>query len=140
MASFLKFDDFVEQLGLASHNLNTDQLNVALALTAPVDANTSFADITEIAAGNGYTAGGDDTTNIWDESPAGTGRLRCTNVVFTATGGAIAQFRYVVFYNTSGASAGLDLLIGRWDHGSPVDLNAGDTFTVNFGATTITIT
>jgi len=140
MASFNKILDFVEQLGLGSHNLNTDTLNVALTNTTPVNTETNFADITEMSAGNGYTAGGDDTTNIWDESPAGTGRLRCTDVVFTATGGAIATFQYVVFYNTSGASAGLDLLIGWWDHGSTVDLNAGDTFTVNFGATTITIT
>lgn len=140
MASFNKFNDFVEQLGLGSHNLNTDQLNVALTNTAPNATDVDFADITEIAAGNGYTAGGKDSTNVWDESPAATGRLVCTDVVWTATAGGIATFRYVVFYNTSGASAGLDLLIGWWDHGSAVTLADTETFTVDFGATTITIT
>ncbi len=140
MASFNKFNDFVEQLGLGSHNLNTDQLNVALSNTAPNATDVDFADITEISAGNGYTAGGDDAGNVWDESPAGTGRMVCTDVVVTASGGSIGPFQYVVFYNTSGASAGLDLLIGWWDHGSAVTLSDTETFTVDFGATTITIT
>ncbi len=139
MASFNKFNDFVEQLGLGNHDLNADQLNIALSNTTPVATNEDFADITEISAGSGYTAGGDDSTNVWDESPPATGRLVTTDVVFTSTG-TIGPFQYVVFYNTSGASAGLDLLIGWWDHGSPVTLANTETFTVAFGATTITIT
>ena len=139
MAAFNKFNDFVEQIGLKVHNLNTDLVKIALSNTAPVATNTIFGDITEIAAGNGYTAGGDDTTNTWSENPAGTGAMVTVDVVFSASGGSIGPFRYVVMYNDTPTSP-VDPLIGWWDHGSAVTLADGETFTVDFGATTITIT
>jgi len=52
MATYNKFQDFVEQLGLGTHNLNTDTLKVMLTNTAPVATNTVKTDITEISAGN----------------------------------------------------------------------------------------
>ena len=81
MAAFQKFNDFAEQLGLKQHNLDTDTLKVLLTNTAPVATNTVKADLTEIAAGNGYTAGGADATGVWSESPAGTGQLVCTDAL-----------------------------------------------------------
>ena len=58
-----------EALGLSQANglidLSSDTLAVALSNTAPDDAaDDQFADITEIAAGNGYTAGGFDMANV----------------------------------------------------------------------------
>ena len=41
MAAFNKFNDFVEQLGLAVHNLNTDLCKVALTNSAPVASRIS---------------------------------------------------------------------------------------------------
>lgn len=139
MAAFNKFNDFVEQIGLGVHNLNTDLCKVALTNTAPVATNTIFANITEISAGNGYTAGGEDAQNTWSENPAGTGEMVTVDVVWTASGGSIGPFRYVVFYNDTPTSP-VDPLIGWWDHGSAVTLADTETFTVDFGATTITIT
>ena len=139
MAAFNKFNDFVEQIGLAVHNLNTDLVKIALTNTAPLATNTIFGDITEIAAGNGYTAGGDDTQNTWSENPAGTGEMVTVDVVFTASGGTIGPFQYVVMYNDTPVSP-VDPLIGFWNHGSAVTLADTETFTVDFGANTITIT
>ena len=139
MASFNKFQDFVEQLGKGVHQLHAagHTLKVALTNTAPVATNTVFANITEISAGNGYTAGGADTQNDYTES-AGTGSCTGTDVVWTASGGTIGPFRYVVLYNDTPASPA-DPLIGWWDYGSAITLNAGETFTTDFGSSMFTI-
>jgi hypothetical protein len=86
------------------------------------------ADLAEIAGGNGYTAGGEDTTNTYSEAN-GTGTCGATDVTWTASGAAIAQFRYVVLYDDTHAS---DILIAWWDYGSAVDLADGESFTVDF--------
>lgn len=126
MAAFNKHQDFVEQLGLAKHNLNTDTQKVLLTNTAPTAANAVKADLTEISAGNGYTAGGEDTQNTWAES-SGTGTLTGTKVVWTASGGTIGPFRYVDIYNDTQTSPA-DPLIGWWDYGSAITLAIGETF------------
>lgn len=140
MAAFNKIQDFVEQLGLAKHQCNTDTFKVMLVLSpAPVATNTVKADLTEISAGNGYTAGGTDSQNTYAES-SGTATCTGTMVVFTASGGAIANFRYVVLYNDTQTSPA-DPLIGWWDYGSTLTLNDGETLSVKFNnsATTGTI-
>ena len=130
MATANKFQDFVEQLGLAKHNLNTDTQKAMLTLTAPVATNSVKADLTEIAAGNGYTAGGEDAQNTWAEA-SGTGTLTGTKIVWTASGGAIANFRYVTLYNDTQTSPA-DPLILWWDYGSTLTINNGETFTVKW--------
>jgi hypothetical protein len=52
-------------------------------------------------------------------------------VVFTASGGAIANFRYICLYNDTPTSP-TDPLIGWWDYGSTLTLNSGDSLTVKF--------
>jgi len=135
MATWNKFQDFVERLGLEEHNLNTDAIHLVLTNTAPAATNTVLTDITEISAGNGYTAGGQDTANAWSES-AGTATLTATDVVWTASGGTIGPFRYIVAYNNTNAS---DRLLGYYDHGSSVTLADGESFTVDFGASWLTL-
>ena len=63
MAAFNKFNCFVGDVGLQLHNLNTDTLKVMLTNTTPVATNTIKTNLTEISAGNGYTAGGVDTVS-----------------------------------------------------------------------------
>jgi hypothetical protein len=48
-------------------------------------------------------------------------------VAWTASGGAIAQFRYAVLYNSSAASGNL---IGWWDYGVPITVTTGNSFQV----------
>lgn len=135
MSSFVKFESFSEGLAKGEHNLHTDTLRVALSNTAPTAAtNTVFADITEISAGNGYTAGGEDTQNIVSRS-GGTTSVVGVDVVWTASG-AIGPARYVVLYNDTHAS---NALIGYWDRGSSVTLASGDTLTADFGTSMFTV-
>ena len=131
MASFNKFQQFAYDLSTKVHDLNADTINVALSDTAP-SASTGkvWADITEITAGNGYTAGGSDTANTGAGS-GGTYTVTGTNVTWTASGGSIGPFQYVVLVNTTPTSP-LKPLIGWWDYGSALTLAAGDSFTVKF--------
>lgn len=138
MAAFNKYNDFVEQLGLAKHDLSAHAIHIALTNTTPVATHTILANIVEISAGNGYTQGGKDTANTWSENPAATGEMVCTDQVWTASGGSIGPFQYVVLFNETQTSP-VDPLIGWWDHLSPVTLADTETFTVDFGANTLTI-
>ena len=134
MATFNKFQDFSEQLVDGYQNFATDTYKVALTNTAPVATNTVFANITEIAAGNGYTAGGTATTISISES-SGTTTVSGTQVVFTASGGSIGPFRYVVLYNDTTSTPVNKPLVGWWDYGSAVTLADTETFTVKFSNT-----
>ncbi len=131
MAAANKFEDFVEQLGLAEHNLNTDALHVYLSNTTPsASLDAVKADLLEITAGNGYTADGIDTLNTWAEA-TGTGTLTGTKAVWTATGGSMNPFRYVVLMNFTNA-APLKPLILWWDYASALTLLVGESFSVKF--------
>lgn len=135
MASFVKYECFSETLAEKAHNLDTDVLKVALTNTAPNAAtHTTLASITELGAGNGYTAGGEDTQNATSRS-GGTTSVTGVDVVWTASGGTIGPFRYVVLYNDTTS----DNLIGYWDYGSSVTLQIGETFTTDFGSSMFTI-
>jgi len=141
MAAFNKFNQFAEDLALKIHDFRAagDTLKVYLTNNAPsASLDAVIADLAEISAGNGYTAGGADAQN--DQSETG-GVLTVTGVdiVFTASGGTIGPFRYAVLYNDTPSSP-LDPLIGWWDYGSSITLADGETFTVNFGASLFTIT
>lgn len=132
MATVTKFQDFTEQLIRGIHDWDAHTFKICLTNTAPVATNTVLTDITQIAAGGGYTSGGNATTITLSET-GGTTTVQGTEVVFTSTS-AIATFRYFVLYNDTAASKNL---IQFWDHGSAVTLAAlGDAFTVRFNNTT----
>lgn len=126
MATYNKFNSFVEAMAEKAHNLGADTLKVALTNTAPSASNTVLADITQIANGNGYTTGGSTTTQSSSAQTSGTYKLVLGDVVFTASGGAMGTFQYAVLYNDTATS---DELIGYWDYGSAVSLADGETFT-----------
>lgn len=131
MAAYNKFQDFIEQLCLAKHNLNTDQLNVYLSNAAPsAAADAVKADLAEIGTGNGYSADGIDTQNTFAES-GGTGTLTGTKCVWTASGGTIGPFQYVALMNVTQTSP-LKPLIGWWDYAAALTLQIGETFSVKF--------
>lgn len=111
------------------HNLGSDTLKVALTNSAPVATNTQLSDITQVANGNGYTTGGTATTISSSAQTSGTYKLVITDVVFTASGGSVGPFRYVVLYNDTATN---DELIGYFDYGSSITLANGETFTVDF--------
>lgn len=104
-----------------------------LTSVAPVATNEVKADLTEIAAGNGYTAGGNAVTITSSAQTAGVYKLVGSDVVFTASGGTMASFRYAVLYNDTPTSPA-DPLIGFYDYGSTVSLQDGETMTIDFSA------
>ena len=57
MATFNKLQDYVEQLNKAVHNWSAHTFKAAFSNTAPSPTNAVLADITQIAATGGYTAG-----------------------------------------------------------------------------------
>lgn len=129
MATFTKFQSFVEALAEKTHNLGSDTLKIALtaAGNAPVNTNTVLANLTEIS----YTNLSARTVTVTGSAQtSGTYKLTCSDLVLTASG-AVATFRYVVLYNDTASN---DELIAFWDVGSNVTLADTDTFTIDFDA------
>lgn len=133
MAAYNKFNQFTKDLIDAKHDFGSHTFKIMLTNTAPTAANQVKADITEIAAGNGYTAGGTAST-ITDSTASGAAKVSGTNVVFSASGGTIGPFRYAVFYNDTQTSP-VKPLVSWWDYGSSITLNDTETLTVSFDAT-----
>lgn len=137
MASFVKYQAFAQDVGRKVHNLNSDTLRIALTNSAPnVSTHATLSDVTQVANGNGYTTGGTAVGSTAYSQSSGVGTLSGSDVVFTASG-SLGPFRYAVLYNDTAAS---DQLIGYWDYGSAITLASGETFTVDFGASILTIT
>lgn len=134
MATFNKFNAFVEHLAEKVHDLGADTLKVYLSNTAPVATNSVKADIAEISAGNGYTAGGNQATVTSSSQSSGTYKLVLGDpATWTATG-TVGPFRYAILYNDTPTSPA-DPLIGWWDYGSAITLANGETFKVDFDPT-----
>ena len=128
MATFSKFQPFVEAVAEKKHNLGSDQLVIALTNTVPVNTNAVLTDITQISYTNLSSR---NVTTSASAQTSGTYKLTLTDLVLTASG-AVATFRYVVLYNDTATN---DDLIGWWDYGSAVTLANGETFTVDFDGT-----
>lgn len=135
MATFNKFQAWTEHVTEGVHDHSADTLKVLLTNTVPVATNSVKADLTEISAGNGYTAGGTQATVSSSAQTSGTYKLVLADVVFTASGGTIGPFQYAVLYNDTPTSPA-DPLIGWWDYGSARTLQSGESFTVDFNAST----
>jgi hypothetical protein len=131
MATYQKFNAFVENQTIAKIDWDSDVFKVMLTNTAPNGTTGAVkADITEISAGNGYTAGG-ATTTVTTSRTTGTQTVNGTQVVFTAAGGTMAAFRYAVLYDDTIATPAKPL-VAFWDYGSSVTLNDTETFTIKF--------
>ena len=128
MASYNKFNSFVEAIAEKVHNLGADTLTVALtaAANAPVAGNTILANLTQIAYTNLSTRA---ITVSASAQTSGTYKLTCTDLVLSASGGAVATFRYVAIYNDTATS---DELIAWFGYGSDVTLASGESLTLDF--------
>jgi len=140
MASFSKFQQFAEDLGKGVHNFTSDStctVTVALcaAANAPVATNSVLANLTQISYTNLSSR---VVTGITWEHTTGTVTMTADNLVLTASGGAVATFRYVVLYNDDPTSPA-DPLIGWYDHGSDVTLADGETYTITFTSEILTL-
>lgn len=133
MASYNKFNQFVEDTYEGVYDLDSDQLVIALtaAANAPVATNSVLADLTEIAYTNLSSR---NVTTSSGSQTSGTYKLVLADLVLTASGGSVATFRYVVLYDDTPTSPA-NPLIAWWDHGSNVTLADTDTYTIDFDAT-----
>lgn len=142
MATGSKIADWIENLGTVA-NLSTDTFKVALSNTAPASevsnptatGNGVLANVTQIS----YTNYTDNLTVdrtlesvTWAET-GGTTKFDAGDFIITASGGALATFRYIYVYDDTPTSPA-DPLVGVWDHGSGITLADTQTATITFHA------
>lgn len=134
MATYSKANDWADYLG-EDVDLASDTLKAVLSNTAPAseasnplsDGNGVLSNITQIAAGNGYTTGGLTLAGVTYVQTGGVGKLDATDLVIAASGGAMATWRYVYVIDDTVAAKPV---IGVWDVGSAVSLGDGDSRTL----------
>ena len=129
MATYNKFQCFVEDLAEKKHNLASDTLKVAFsnASNAPsASDDVKLADITTVSVANLDSV----TLTVSSSSQtSGTYKLVLADKTLTAIGD-VPAFRYVIIYNDTAAN---DELICWYDYGSEVTLASGATFKLDFG-------
>ena len=141
MATFVKCNDWVDYL-VEGVNVSSDQFVIALSNTAPAsessnptaDGNGVLANITQITYTNLSTR---NVTTASSGQTSGTHALSLTDLVLTASGGSVGPFRYVYLYDDTVAN---DPVVGYWDYGSSITLADGETLTIDFAASTFTLT
>lgn len=136
MAAYTKYFCFAEDVAEKRHNLATDVLKVALTNAMPDPSHTTLANIAEISAGHGYSAGGNQALQVSSAQTNGLYVLALNDpATWVAGGGTIGPFRYAALYNETAGG----LLIGSWDYGQSITLNAGETFRVDVASTVLTL-
>lgn len=128
MATPTKFNSFPEALAEGVHDFANDTLKVALSNTLPSASDTQLSDITQITAANGYTAGGSTITVSSSSQSGGTYSLVLAALTFTASGGSIGPFRYVILYNDTATN---DELICWFDRGLSFVILDGQSYTID---------
>lgn len=130
MAASNPFYPFAEHVFEGVHNLASNTLKILLTNVAPDPTDDVKADLTEISAGNGYTAGGATMSVSSSAQSGGDYALEAADVTFTASGGSIGPFRYAVMYNDTPTSPA-DPLIQYWDYGSSITLQDGESLVID---------
>lgn len=146
MATYTKANDFVLYL-VEEMDVDADTWKFDLCLTAP----TAGTDVT--ADGNGYllnvspiTYTGTYTDDVTPDRTLESGNIATTqtggtftfdytaDIIITASGGSINDWRYIVDWNDTVTSPNADPVRGFWDHGSTISLADTDTATLQFNA------
>jgi len=137
---FVFFESFAEAVADGTIDLDTDTLKVALftsTFTPNAATQAQFSALTnQVAAGAGYTAGGEALTGVTFSQTGGVATLDATDVVWTAAGGDITA-RYAVVY--SDTATGNDLIGYFLLDATPADVTAtdGNTLTIQWNASGI---
>ena len=139
MVAFQYINDSVEDFANGVHDLDTDSIEVRLTNTAPGsetnnplnDGNGLAANLTEIAYTNLSTR---SVTFASDGQTAGAYKSFFTDLVLTASGGAVADWRYIYLVNT-GTVKKTNPILAMWDAGSTQSMGDGDSRTIDFDGT-----
>lgn len=129
MAGLTLFDTFLADLAAGKHDLGTDVIKLALTNVTPTAGMTELSEVTQIAAANGYAAGGAVAATTSSAQTAGVYKLILGDVTFTAAGGDIGPFRYIVAYNSTATDGPL---IGWSDYGLAYIVPSGQPFVIDF--------
>ena len=129
MPTFQKFYATVEAIHEKKIDLSSDVLKLMLTNTAPSLSNTQKSDITEISAGNGYSAGGSTLTVTSSAQSSGLYSLVVSDLTITASGGSIGPWRYAVIYSDTSTN---DLLLWYADYGYSITVASGQSVTFDF--------
>lgn len=123
---------------------NTFKLALVKSTWTPNPAtNEVWADASadEIAAGNGYTAGGGTLANDALTQTAGVVKFTADAFVFTASGGSIPAWRYGVVYASGTLNGKVNPIVGYFlGDSTPADVPAttdGNTLTITPNASGI---
>lgn len=129
MAAYVKYTAAIEPL-LEGINSGSDAWKVALSNTVNVADTTFTPGTTDLATGNGYTAGGNAATTSSASQTGGTFKLVLNSpAVWTATGAGFT-FRYAILWDSTTSTP-----VAYWDYGSSQAVAAGETVTVTLDPT-----
>jgi hypothetical protein len=134
MPTFTEPDVLSADITNKVHNFTSDTIRLALSSTAPAPGTTFLlANVTNITAGNGYIAAVEGAGKAAPLTVSRSGQTttvaHTATVVWTATGGPIAAFRYVIWWNDTPTSPA-NPVIGWIDHGSTINMAVSDTYTL----------
>lgn len=144
MAAWTKLGGAVEYIMEKVINFASDQFVVALTNTAPGSESTPptgatgtniLANITQVSYTNLSTR--NITTSSSGQS-GGTHTVVFTDLVLSASGGSVAAFRYIYLEDDTPTSPA-DPLLAYADYGSALTLANGESLTLDFAASTITL-
>jgi hypothetical protein len=128
-ASYAKYTSGVEFL-VEGINAGTDAWKVALSNTVNVADTTFTPGTTDLATGNGYTAGGNAATTASAGQTAGTFKLVLNSPTTWTASGSVGPFRYAILWDSTTSQP-----VAYWDYGSSITLTSGDTFAVTLDGT-----
>lgn len=143
MAVTIKIRDFVRNAMNGPIDMNSDTFRIALSNTAPasegsnptLDNNGVLANVTQIS----YTNYSDDLTvdrvlqGVTSAATGGTYTFDAGDFTITASGGALATFRYIYVFDDTPTSPA-DPLVLLIDLEEAVTLTSGQSITVTFNA------
>ena len=117
---------FKQQILLAEHDMDTDTFKIALYTSAAtIDASTTvYTTSTEVAAGGGYTAGGNTLSGATVTLTGTTAFVDFSDTSWTT---ATITARGALIYNSSKSNKAVAVL----DFGSD-KISTGGTFTIQF--------
>lgn len=128
------YNEAKKYIGNATLNLSTAK-RISLHTSASNAATLTlsiFSELTgEVASGNGYSTSGKALATIaWTQgASAGSYKFDADDVVWTGTGGSIANIKFAVISNTSGGASG-KLLCRSTLTSAQFTLASGNTLTI----------
>ena len=129
MATYTKFQCFVEDLAHGVHNFDTNTIKVALSSAGNAPSASDDAVLTDITTIAAPAVNSVTLTKSSSGQTSGTYKYIPNDLTMTASG-SVGPFQYVIIYNDSAANKEL---ICFFDYGSEVTLAKDDTFKLDFG-------